>query len=155
MKILFITPCNPYIPSGIVRVQNYFPYLKRENIGYDHFNYLSPIAQQIFEWQSKSGFKNKLLTALINQVIHVFSVSHRFMMQFYICLIANRYDAIFLQRILLPKMTLEILKKRNQKLIFDFDDSIFISDPERTAAMVKSAWFVLAGSHFLFDYAKL
>ena len=154
MRILFITPCNPYLPSGIVRAQNYFPYLKIAEIDYNHFNYLSSTAQRIYEWQSKSGFKNKFLNSLITNIIHIFSVSHRLIMQFYICLIANRYDAIFLQRILLPGLTLAVLKKRNQKLIFDFDDSIFISDPERTAAMVKSAWFVLAGSHFLFDYAK-
>jgi glycosyltransferase involved in cell wall biosynthesis len=40
------------------------------------------------------------------------------------------------------------------RLVYDFDDALFVPEPERTRAMVQAAWRVVAGSHALAEYAS-
>lgn len=78
---------------------------------------------------------------------------------------AGRYDAVILQRKLLPGWQLAILRRSSRRLIFDFDDAVLYRDsydprgPDcrrraaRFAATVRTADVVLAGNGFLGECA--
>lgn len=78
---------------------------------------------------------------------------------------AGRFDAVLLQRRLLPAWQLHELRLRARRLIFDFDDAILFRDSyhprgprsrrraERFANTVRLADAVLAGNSFLIDCA--
>ncbi len=78
---------------------------------------------------------------------------------------SGRFDAVILQRKLLPGWQLGILRRAARRLIFDFDDAVLYRDsndprgPEdgrrrrRFAATVAAADAVLAGNDFLADCA--
>jgi len=74
---------------------------------------------------------------------------------------AGRYDAVILQRKLLPAWQLAILRARSRRLIFDFDDAILYRDSydprgprshrrqSRFARTIRAADVVLAGNEYL------
>ena len=73
--------------------------------------------------------------------------------------------SVVLQRHLLPRWQLRILRRYARHLIFDFDDAVFLRDSysprglrdprrlRRFAATVRACDAVLAGNPFLFDHA--
>jgi glycosyltransferase involved in cell wall biosynthesis len=78
---------------------------------------------------------------------------------------AGRFDAVLVQRKLLPRWQINLLRRRARQLIFDLDDAVLYRDsfdprgPEcprraaRFAAVVRRADTVLAGNAFLADCA--
>ena len=78
---------------------------------------------------------------------------------------ADRYDAVILQRKLLPRWQLWALRKRARRLVFDFDDAILYRDSydprgpdcprraRRFASTVRAVDLVIAGNDFLADCA--
>ncbi len=78
---------------------------------------------------------------------------------------AGAYDAVILQRKLLPRWELAILRRHARQFVFDFDDAVLFRDSydrrgpyssrreRRFAATVTSADMVLAGNDFLADCA--
>jgi glycosyltransferase involved in cell wall biosynthesis len=70
---------------------------------------------------------------------------------------AARFDAVFLNRDLLEgKLIYEAeLFKRNPRVIFDFDDAIFLGDKKEHIAQIctQAAW-VIAGNEYLADFAR-
>jgi glycosyltransferase involved in cell wall biosynthesis len=77
----------------------------------------------------------------------------------------STYDAVILQRKLLPSWQLAILRRHARHLVFDFDDAVLFRDSydrrgphsarrqRRFAATVRSADAVIAGNDFLADCA--
>jgi glycosyltransferase involved in cell wall biosynthesis len=78
---------------------------------------------------------------------------------------AVRFDAVILQRKLLPSWQLAILRRHARRLVFDFDDAVLYRDSydrrgpysarrhRRFAATVRLADAVIAGNDFLTDCA--
>ena len=78
---------------------------------------------------------------------------------------AKRYEAVILQRRLLPGWQLRLLRRAAKHLIFDFDDAVLYRDSydsrgpdsprraRRFAATVQAADAVIAGNDFLADCA--
>lgn len=78
---------------------------------------------------------------------------------------ASRYDAVLLQRKLLPALQLALLRRNARHLAFDFDDAVFLRDsydPRGTTSRRRSGRFartaravdvVMAGNDFLADAA--
>jgi glycosyltransferase involved in cell wall biosynthesis len=76
------------------------------------------------------------------------------------------YDAVVLQRKLLPRWVVARLRRRVQRLIFDFDDALWLrdsysgkgfDDPKRSArfrATVEACDLVIAGNEYLADEAR-
>ncbi len=74
-------------------------------------------------------------------------------------------DVVIVQRRLLPRWYLGLLRRNARRLVFDFDDAVFLRDSyadktsrwsdrqARFAAMVRSADAVIAGNSFLADEA--
>jgi glycosyltransferase involved in cell wall biosynthesis len=78
---------------------------------------------------------------------------------------AARFDALIVQRKLLPRWQIRLLRRNAKRLVFDFDDAVLYRDsydprgpdcPRRTARfaeVVRLADAVLAGNDFLADCA--
>lgn len=78
---------------------------------------------------------------------------------------AANYDCVILQRKLLPRWQLSILRRRSRRFIFDFDDAVLYRDSydsrgpvsrrraSRFAHTVTSAQLVIAGNSFLAECA--
>ncbi|MBP3960348.1 glycosyltransferase family 4 protein [Gemmata sp. G18] len=76
------------------------------------------------------------------------------------------YDAVILQRKLLPRWVTALLRRRVQRLIFDFDDAVWLrdsysakgfDDPKRSArfrATVEACDLVIAGNSYLAEEAR-
>ncbi|AMV28494.1 D-inositol-3-phosphate glycosyltransferase [Gemmata sp. SH-PL17] len=76
------------------------------------------------------------------------------------------YDAIILQRKLLPRWVIALLRRRVQRLIFDFDDAVWLrdsystkgfNDPKRAArfrATIQACDLVVAGNAYLAEEAR-
>lgn len=76
--------------------------------------------------------------------------------------IIKNTDLVFLHRIQFSKLTyvdikfisaLLFSKKFKKKIIFDFDDSIFLTYPLITDIFISCANKVFVGSHYLYDYS--
>lgn len=75
-------------------------------------------------------------------------------------------DAVILQRKLLPRVALGLLRRRVKRLIFDFDDAVWLrdsyspkgfSDPRRARrfrAMMRACDLVVAGNEYLANEAR-
>jgi glycosyltransferase involved in cell wall biosynthesis len=75
-------------------------------------------------------------------------------------------DAVIIQRKLLPGWQLSLLRRRTRRLIYDFDDAVFMRDSyatkgpqsrkraRRFAAMVRSADVIVAGNKWLAERAR-
>jgi glycosyltransferase involved in cell wall biosynthesis len=48
---------------------------------------------------------------------------------------------------------MRLLNRLNAHTVIDLDDGIFLGNPARAASPLRQAWRVVAGSHFIFDYA--
>lgn len=82
----------------------------------------------------------------------------------------GKYDIAFVQReafMLGTSLFEKLLKRTGAKLIFDFDDAIwlhnisegnkrlaFLKNPDKTAEIIKTADLVFAGNEYLRDYAR-
>ena len=78
---------------------------------------------------------------------------------------ANEYDAVILQRKLLPGWQLHALRRASRHLVFDFDDAILFRDSyahrsphsrwraRRFAQTVRASDTIVAGNDFLADLA--
>ncbi len=76
------------------------------------------------------------------------------------------YDAVVLQRKLLPRWAIALLRRRARRLIFDYDDAVWLrdsysakgfDDPKRAArfrATVRACDLVIAGNEYLADEAR-
>ena len=70
---------------------------------------------------------------------------------------ASRFDVVFLNRDLLEGKFIyeDLLFRRNPRVIFDFDDAIFLGEKERHIGQIceRSAW-VIAGNEYLASFAR-
>jgi glycosyltransferase involved in cell wall biosynthesis len=157
MKILFVVPCTPYFPSGIVRVEQYFPFLDARGIQYDWFNYQTTRVQS---WLEKLDLRSPIWGGgrwgrlAMRASIHASGVPYRIYSLLRLLAVAPQYDLVFINAVLLPAWAVRVLKRRNPHIVFDFDDAVFLRNPRRAEATARNAWFLTPGSHFLFDYAR-
>ena len=157
-KILFLTVHRPdRSPSQRFRFEQYLPYLKQNGFDYLHFFLLNEKDDKVFY---SSG---KLVSKLILVIKSVFKL-------FKIIKTANDYDFIFIQRECFMLGTSYFEKrfsKLKAKLIYDFDDSIWLLDvsnankafawlknPNKTSKIIALSDAVVTGNAYLTEYAK-
>ncbi|HLU85190.1 MAG TPA: glycosyltransferase family 4 protein [Vicingaceae bacterium] len=157
-KILFLTPYPlNSAPSQRFRFEQYFSYLSNNNIVIHTAPFLDKNTWKIF--YQKGYLLQKvlgILKGLINRHLLLLKI--------------HQYDKIFIHReacMIGPAyfewMYAKIFKK---KLIFDFDDAIWLKDvsdanenlswlkfPNKTKSIIKHASFVVAGNKHLANYA--
>jgi glycosyltransferase involved in cell wall biosynthesis len=156
MRVLFWVPYPTEGASNRYRVEQYLPYLKEAGIDYSLRSFWSSRA---FEILYKTGHHfAKFYYFILGTISRFFDLVRVF-----------QYDVVFVHREAYPiggaffETILAILKK---PFIFDFDDAIFLpasshpnnfieryKKPDKIANIIKMARHVIAGNHYLADFA--
>jgi len=116
-KILFLTFGTRIVASSRVRVYNYNPLLEKQGVKVTIIPHNIALNMRLKSLNKKPG----LLVKLINKCNHFLKYG------LYI-LMAPFYDVIYIQRILLPEKVFKLLKILSKRVMFDFDDAIYMVD---------------------------
>jgi len=153
-KILFITVGTEVTASSRARIYKYRPFLKEADFDARIIPYNNSLDARLNALNKKRG-----------AAIWVFNKINHFFKCLYYLTIAPRYDVIFIQRVLLPKNIFKLVKKLSKRIIFDFDDAIYLADKwsknlfgkdkflSRFRYTVKNADFVIVSNKFLKEAA--
>jgi glycosyltransferase involved in cell wall biosynthesis len=157
-KILFLTVHRPdRSPSQRFRFEQYINFLKENNYECTHFFLLDEKSDKTFYSRGKLISK---FFIILKSALKLWKLSGR----------ANDYDFIFIQRetFMLGTSFFEKRFSRSKaKLIFDFDDSIWLLDvsnankafawlknPNKTAEIISMSDVAVGGNPYLCDYAR-
>ena len=157
-KILFLAAHRlDRSPSQRFRFEQYFPFLKQNGFDYD-FSYL--ISEQ----------DDKIFYQLGNLPTKLYIFLKSAWKRWIDVIRANKYDIIFIQREAFMTGTIFFenqLKKKKVKIIYDFDDAIWIpnisknnkklewlKNPSKTSQLIAIADLVIAGNNYLVDYTR-
>ena len=143
MKVLFIVPYPTEGPSNRFRVEQYLMELEKREIRYT----VRPFCNSGFY---KILFKNKYVLKKIFYLIF-FSLSR--IIDIFRSL---SYDVVFIHREAFPTKDylFEVLFRIfGRKVIYDFDDSIFLKKYKKVRKTITMADYVITGNSFLESYA--
>jgi glycosyltransferase involved in cell wall biosynthesis len=157
-KILYIVPHRlDRSPGQRFRCEQYLQFLQAEGYDINYSNLLNEREDALF--YSKGKYLQKFLIFLKSFILRTKDVFR-----------ANRYDIIFIYReaIMVGSTLFERLFKLSKaKIIFDFDDSIWLNDtsdgnqslqwlkrPSKTATICRLADVVIVGNEYLAQYAR-
>ncbi|MFH1776947.1 MAG: glycosyltransferase family 4 protein [Candidatus Omnitrophota bacterium] len=154
-KILFLTQTGVKGPASRYRAYQFLDYLRRNGFYCQVSAAIEDSCFDLFYSQEKPRLLKKLLTVFLKRLKDFNKIKD--------------YDIIFLQREVLPQVypVIErIIYLMNKKIIFDFDDAIFLIPPQRKSVIydfryknnikeiIKMSTAVIAGNDYLADYAK-
>ncbi len=117
MKVLFLTVGPDIVASSRARVYQYLTYLHKENIQ----TKVIPFTHKIQAYKIINNVKRNLLDKVSGKIYSCLSIL-KFL---FLC---RKYDILFIQKIILPVGLVNIIKKLNSNIVFDFDDAIFLAD---------------------------
>ncbi|BDS11979.1 glycosyltransferase family 4 protein [Aureispira anguillae] len=156
-KVLFMGLHRPdRSPSQRYRFEQFQPYLEQQGFEFDYFYLIR--AQDDQKFYGAGNYLAKV-GILLRSVVKLFFKSFS----------AQQYDFVFVQReaFMLGTVFFEKLFARKTKMVFDFDDSIwlqnvsagnralgFLKDATKTQKLIAISDLVFAGNSFLADYAK-
>ncbi len=159
MKILFLAPYPKSIaPSQRFRMEHYLTYLDAANISYEYKTFINSNDFVTIFTPGKTVKKSLIMLKGFLKRVGMFLTLHK-------------YDFVYIHREVAPFgppiFEWAIAKIWAKKIIYDFDDSIWISQSSTINPMahkIKCSWkvakickwshIVSAGNHFLADYAK-
>ena len=159
MQILFLIPYPlGQAPSQRFRFEQYFDVLKKNNIAFDYQSFIDENTWKIL--YKKGHFFQKTIGILLG-----------FFRRIKILFFLHKYHFIFIHReaapLFPPVLEFIIAKIFRKKIIFDFDDAIwlpntseqnkisaFLKFHQKTGLICKWAWKVSAGNVYLCDYAR-
>jgi glycosyltransferase involved in cell wall biosynthesis len=158
MKVLFLIPCGRYIPSGAVRVLQYLDRFRERGVSSTVISYYSPAAHRCrrlvkaLRFRHRGPLAGKILSAC-EWLVQWFDDRRARVVERILVLLAHRYDLVFLQWVLLPEVLIGKLKAEGVPFVFDFDDAVFLKNPQRFETTVRNAWKVVAGNRFNLEHA--
>tara|TARA_Y100001972_G_scaffold119065_1_gene159904 strand:- start:1082 stop:2176 length:1095 start_codon:yes stop_codon:yes gene_type:complete len=159
LKILILTPYPPNeAPSQRFRFELFFKHLDKNQLTLESQPFISPQAWKALYAEKKTGSKfRSVINGFLRRAISLFKIS--------------KYDFIFIHRELTPVgppifewIIAKVLKK---KIIYDFDDAIWLPDQNRestvwrwlkwrskVASICMWSWKVSVGNEYLADFAR-
>jgi len=143
MKILFIVPYPTEGPSNRFRVEQYLGLLSKNGVSFTVRPFCNAPFYNIL---LKKGY---VLRKIFYLIYFAFS-------RFIDLMRSPYYDIVFIHREAFPAKDciFEFLfRKLSKKLIYDFDDAIFLKKPFKVKAVISMADTVIAGNNFLKRYA--
>jgi glycosyltransferase involved in cell wall biosynthesis len=121
MRVLFVMPYGSLAASSRTRVYQYFPYLDRAGIRYDVLT--------VFPDARIHGITLPLLRGPGRKVVYYIEGWVRTLVVGWRALFrARRYDVLFFQRAMFPTPVPALLRWRDARIVYDFDDAIFTTD---------------------------
>jgi glycosyltransferase involved in cell wall biosynthesis len=159
MKILFLAPYpQNKAPSQRFRFEFFLKSLKTEKIDYDFQSFLS-----------ENGWKHSYVKGAVG--MKVWALVSGYLRRIFCLFKIFRYEVIFIHRELTPFgppiFAWIIAKVFKKKIIYDFDDAIWMADPNgesglwktlkwrgKVAAICQWSRKVSAGNQYLADYAS-
>ena len=148
-SILFFIPCGRYVLSGVFRALDYIPILEKDGFRCKAVSYSSP--RQYYHTYIKE--RPKSFWSRMVRSVH-FGGLYRLFKLLYVLSVAKRFDIIFLGKMALPKWWVRLLASVHTRIIFDIDDAVFLTDPERTNQLIKFATVISAGSQFNLEHVR-
>ncbi len=140
MKILFMTIGDETVASSRVRVYGYLPFLAKKSIKYKLISFTSRVkCRRILNLKQDSLWQ------------YIFEIFYKLCVITKLFILARWYDIIFIQKVILPKIIWKVLKVLNKKIIFDFDDAIYLS--RDIAYLLSNASCVIVSNTKLSYYA--
>jgi len=143
-SFLLVTYGNYSHASSRIRAVNYIPLLKKE---YDcSVTWIPRVSDGI-----RSGVYGRL---------RFFFLKRYYFLKLAYCLIFYKWDLVFVQRFFMNGLFLDILRKKKIKMIYDFDDAIYLpkssqkGNYEKTITMINSADHVIVSSPSLLAFCK-
>lgn len=143
MKVLFIVPYPTEGPSNRFRVEQYLPGLSRLGIRYTVRPFCHSALYSILP--RKGMIIRKIFYAMFSMLLRIVDIFR-----------APAYDAVFIHREAFPHddPLFELLFRwLGRRIIYDFDDSLFLKKPLKVSTVTRIADHVIAGNGFLADYA--
>ena len=144
MRVLFIVPYPTEGPSNRFRVEQYLSELEKCGIGY----IVRPFCNSGFYktlFQRQYNLK-KTLYLMLFSVLRVMDVVRSLF-----------FDVVFIHREAFPTKDFLfewLFKLFGKKIIYDFDDSIFLKKPAKVKKTITISDCVITGNKFLKDYAS-
>ena len=129
-KILFLTNGPNITASSRARVYNYRPFLEKQGFEITIVPYNMFCNAKFNAANKKQGFMIKIINKF-NQLLKVI----------FCLLVSFKYDIIVLQRVLLPNFLLKSIRLLYNRLIFDFDDAIYMADRWNSPFFGKGKFF--------------
>ncbi len=155
-KMLFMGLHRPSrSPSQRFRFEQFQPFLEQNGYDIDYFYIINAADDQVFY---APGY-------YLSKVFILFKSIFKLLFK---TLAVHRYQLVFVQReaFMLGTVFFERIIARKTKMVFDFDDSIwlqnvskanqslsFLKDAQKTAKLIELADLVLAGNSYLQQYA--
>lgn len=141
MKILFFTIGNNIVASSRSRVYGYLPYLKREGIKYKIITFTSgPKCRRILAVEKDNVFGR------ISEFFYKIFTMGKFLV------LSGQYDTIFVQKVTLPRIIWDMATRINKRVIFDFDDAIYLY--RDIGYILKKAACVTVSNKYLREFAS-
>jgi glycosyltransferase involved in cell wall biosynthesis len=139
MDVLFVVLDGRTRASTRYRALNFIPYLEEENISVTVIS-IRDVRAKLISRQT------------IDNAAKLFRLPFQ----------AKRYDLVFVQKVLFPPMYTQILARRSEHIVFDFDDALYTSpqweDDKRNwsrqlKTMLNTVDLTITGSPVLTEYA--
>ena len=154
-RVLFVVAPAEFSPSTTVRVRQYFDRLRAMGIQPHEMPYTSPTRERWYQQliPGDRRIRNGAVRHAARVVLKAFNLAYSGWRQVQLAVVARRYDAIYVQYVLPPRWLVRLLAWRGTRLVYDFDDAVFLRHPARARAIVSAAWRVIPGSHFNLEFA--
>ncbi len=118
LKILGLSLFGRKGASSRYRLYQYIPLLEQKGIQITAYPLINDRAYDVF-------MGNKRLNPILKPFLRFFLVTSAMVKRFFHILKAGSYDAVYIQKDVLPSLYLMTLKMLNKNLIFDLDDAIY------------------------------
>jgi glycosyltransferase involved in cell wall biosynthesis len=156
VRVLFVVAPAEFYPGTIVRVREFFGRLRAMGIQPTELRYISGLRDQ---WHGRfvagpRKIRFRPAREVVRGALNVFGRLYIGLRQLQILVLAERVDAVYVQWVLAPVWLIRWLAWRGVRIVYDFDDAVFLKAPERAQAVISLAWRVVAGSHFNLEYAR-
>ncbi len=155
MRIVFVVGSFELFPSTAVRVREYYAPLRQRGFEPVEVPYTSVVRERMHaRWITGARrIRPRLLRELARGALYLWRRAAEAWCMWRVMRELPQADAVFIQWVLPPASFVRRLRNRGTRVIYDFDDAVFLPHPKRARAMVTNAWRVCAGSHFNLDYA--
>jgi glycosyltransferase involved in cell wall biosynthesis len=130
--------------------------LEKRGIRYEVLNYYHPVFMLLWRIELRLVTAHSVFRPLAFLLKKVKDGINRFYPLLSVRKLLQRsgnFDAVVLQRVLLEDKELASLRSQSPKIIFDFDDAVFLDEPYKTQQVASVSDLIIAGNNYNRSYA--